>query len=151
MLKKHDSTSLTLTSPKMLSCPSFPHLPKKGTKLRTVWGPLIFSPVSGCEENNNYWIWEPVKVWFWQYRELGFSVCNTGKTICNLGSGIFPKLLQWHDVALICRRKGQSKDTKCSACSDQASAFSRGDYIGPRWNKGRNVAKKCCIFDWHGG
>lgn len=123
MWRKHGSTSLTLTLPKILSGPSFPHLPKKGTKLRTIWGPLIFSPVSGCEENSNYWIWEPMKVSFWQYRELRFSVCNTCKTICNLGSGIFPKLRQWHDLALICRNKGQSKGMKCSACSDPASAF----------------------------
>lgn len=53
--QKHGSASLTLTLPKMFSCPFFPHLPEKGTRVENlVRKGLNFRPVSGCEENNNY-------------------------------------------------------------------------------------------------
>ena len=48
-------TSLTQTFPKIFSCPFFPHLPKKGSRVENlVSAGLSFRPVSGCKENSNY-------------------------------------------------------------------------------------------------
>ena len=110
-------TSLTLTLPNIFSCPFFPHLPKKGTRVENlVRAGLNFRPVSGCKGNSNYWIWKLIKVSFWQCLELKFSVCAACKTVCNLEVEYFQSLFSDMAWPWFWRRRSQSKDMKCSAC-----------------------------------